>query len=91
VIKRTFPQALRGFHSAVWVPYVRTRVRGPKTMGEAHHSFSFRTLLRPGRASENLRKHRGVSLAVGARDKQPKGPALTLLNVIRHKGFEAIL
>lgn len=23
--------------------------------------------------------------------KQPKGPALTLLNVIRHKGFEAIL
>jgi len=22
--------------------------------------------------------------------KQPKGPALTLLNVIRHKGFEAI-
>jgi len=23
--------------------------------------------------------------------KQPKGPALTLLNVIRHKGFEVIL
>ncbi len=23
--------------------------------------------------------------------KQPKGPALTLLNVIRHKGFESIL
>lgn len=23
--------------------------------------------------------------------KQPKGPALTLLNVIRHKGFKAIL
>ena len=23
--------------------------------------------------------------------KQPKGPALTLLNVIRHKGFEAII
>ena len=23
--------------------------------------------------------------------KQPKGPALTLLNVIRHKGFEAIM
>ncbi len=23
--------------------------------------------------------------------KQPKGPALTLLNVIRHKGFETIL
>lgn len=23
--------------------------------------------------------------------KQPRGPALTLLNVIRHKGFEAIL
>lgn len=23
--------------------------------------------------------------------KQPKGPALTLLNIIRHKGFKAIL
>jgi hypothetical protein len=33
-----------GCHRSSGVPDVRISVRGPKTMGEAHHSFSFRTL-----------------------------------------------
>jgi hypothetical protein len=37
-------QACCGFHGSVRVPYVRTSVRGPRTMGEAHHSFSFQAL-----------------------------------------------
>ena len=32
---RPHPQASRGLHNSVRVPYLRTSVRGPKTMGEA--------------------------------------------------------
>jgi hypothetical protein len=38
------PLNLSRAHRSTRVPYVRTSVRGPKTMGEAHHSLSFRTL-----------------------------------------------
>jgi hypothetical protein len=41
---RPHPQAYGGSHRSTRVPYVRTSGRGPKTMGEAHHSFSFHTL-----------------------------------------------
>jgi hypothetical protein len=40
--RRSHPLTSNGPHSSVRVPYVRTSVRGPKTMGEAHHSFLFR-------------------------------------------------
>jgi hypothetical protein len=37
---RPSPQARRDLHRSTGVPHVRTSVRGPKTMGEAHHSLS---------------------------------------------------
>jgi hypothetical protein len=35
------PQAFIGLHNSTGVPQVRQSVPGPKTMGEAHHSFSY--------------------------------------------------
>jgi hypothetical protein len=43
-IPQVSPSSCHGPHCSTGVPHVRSSVRGPKTMGEAHHSFSFRTL-----------------------------------------------
>jgi hypothetical protein len=43
-IPQASPQACAGSHRTTRVPHVRPGVRGPKTMGEALHSLSFRTL-----------------------------------------------
>jgi putative transcriptional regulator len=45
----------------------------------------------PGRIRPLLQSHTGYISQLERGIKQPKGPALALLNVIKRKGFETIL
>jgi hypothetical protein len=54
--RRPTPQACDGLDRSIRVPYVRTSVRGPKTMGEALNSFSLRNPRLLPRTEPNVEK-----------------------------------